>query len=343
VTLPYYLGMGVISRSRYLLASILGTPGRVLHYVLTFPKRISAIRLDRELIGYYTRVYLREGWYLIIRNRFLSLFAGATIFTLLTMGYTLIVLNAHLGQVLSQANSNLIVTVVLQKDASPEQVEQEVRQLPHVTSITYISSTQARNNFVEQTHLPPGNTPNATIFPQLLEVHTQNASQISHVANEIAALPGVYGQPQYLKGLISQITGTTKGLRTIALFTTVFLGILAIALLIAIVRVTIYARRRNVRVMSLVGASRSAITLPLIAQIGIITLVAGTAACLVGWVIDPQLGVGNSLISGQAKLPPWLHTTRAYGLFALWPLIVPSFMLVASLIVMRTVRHYARD
>lgn len=300
--------------------------------------------INWPLAKYYTGVYAREGWTLILRNRFLSLFAGLTIFTLLTMGYVLIVLNSHLNQVLKQADSNLSVTVVIDKGTSETEIIPQVKALAGVTSVTFIPQAKTRDDFVKRTGLPPESAPKEDIFPKILVVKTKNADEIEPVAKKIKVLNGVR-DTTYLSQLIQTITSTTQSLRQIALFTMIFLGLLAIGLLVAIVRVTVHAKRKNVKIMSLVGASRMTITLPLLVQIMIITFIAGTLACIVGWVVDPQLGVtnGSFLTGNNHELPNWLHTTRAYGFLALWPLIVPGFMLAAAAIVIYSVNKYLRD
>src|ERR1035437_165220 len=99
-------------------------------------KRLTSI--DWEVWRYYSRVYVGEGWRLIIRNRFLSVFMSLTILSLLTMGYSLLVLNSHLNQVLTQANRNLIVTVTLGQTTPAAPIEQTIQQIPTVKSVVYL-------------------------------------------------------------------------------------------------------------------------------------------------------------------------------------------------------------
>ena len=303
-------------------------------------KRLASI--DLEVWNYYSRVYVGEGWKLIVRNRFLSAFMSLTILSLLTMGYSLIVLNAHLNQVLTQANRNLIVTVTLGQTTHAVPIEQAIYRIRSVKKVVYLSQKEVRAQFLQNTKFPTASAPNVNIFPQILEVHTSNASSIGRVSGQINKVSGVQ-QTSYLKDLIQSITGTTNGLRTMALFTLIFLGILTLGLLMAIVRVTVYAKKKSVQIMSLVGASRTSITFPLLAQVGIITLTMGTLACVFGWALDPALGVNSPFISSSQHLPVWLHTGRAYGLFQLWPVIVPGFLLITSLVVIQSVRQYAND
>ncbi len=192
--------------------------------------------------------------------------------------------NVH--QALRQIQQRVEIVAYLRDDASLLEVEaaqQQIRAIAQVREVRYVSRDQALQQ--AQTNLPEFRDVLGGLeinpLPASLEVALhpgQREAVIRGVADRLGAYPFVedvrYGS-DYLDDIFM--------LRRVAAATTLVLGnafALAAAFIIgAAVRIAIYARRDEIAIMQLVGATRGFVRRPFIAE-GFLTGLAGGALAL---------------------------------------------------------------
>jgi len=209
--------------------------------------------------------------------------------------------------------------------ASPTSVTEgsirlQVAALPGVTRVDFISKDQALQNLAAefgnaQDLLAQVQTDNP--LPDSLDIYVGDPRQVAGVAAAVLAMPGV-GKVQNAQDVVNRLLGFTQALRYVGLFLVAALALTTLVVIGNTVRVAVYARREQIGIMKLVGATDTFIRFPFFIE-GAILGVTGAliSALVVSW------GYG------------WLHGVAAMNLPFL-PLMAPTALmpkLVEALVV----------
>jgi cell division transport system permease protein len=170
---------------------------------------------------------------------------------------------------LNQFGNQLSVVVYLQSGISATATVPLVRQIPGVATVEVVTKEQAWAKLVQEL----GNTDIAGATQQLgdnplvdeISVKAINAQVVSNLATQLAKLPGV-DLVQYVDEAVKRVTQLHQGLNWITVMITVILTLTAIAVTTTTIRLIVLARRREIEIMQLVGATSTWIYLPFILQ-----------------------------------------------------------------------------
>jgi cell division transport system permease protein len=208
--------------------------------------------------------FLRESWRAMRRNAAPSFAALATVLvTMLVLGVFIPIVQATNGAA-NSVRGRVIVDVFMNtsaKAADNARAEKEIRALPHVKSVQFVSKAQA---LAQQSKVDPGafQLLASNPLPDTFHVFPDNPGNVLVVRGELTPA-SLGGRPidSMIQGVSNKKNDTKKILEVTSLVTitaailTVLL-VLASALLIAnTIRLSLYARRREVEVMKLVGAT----------------------------------------------------------------------------------------
>jgi cell division transport system permease protein len=184
------------------------------------------------------------------------------------------------------------------QQAPPAQIQElqaKLQAIPHVKSVQFVSKDQAKSILSQRlktenredivAQLPGSRNP----LPASFNVTPDDLSNLGSVRAAVTP-PGASGKPTPISPLISDIGDSRDDANKISGATTAIrwvLGVVAALLLIAslllvgnTIRLSIYARRREVEVMRLVGATNWFIRWPFVIEGMIVGLMGGTLAVL---------------------------------------------------------------
>lgn len=157
-------------------------------------------------------------------------------------------------------------------------LEQEIADLPQVQGVTYVSQAEAlvefKNLFSGQPELYA--TLDEESLPASLRIKLHDAKDTEAVAALIRNRPGVE-DVRYGGSIIKTLLRVNSLLRTITLVLAVILMAAAAALIANTIRLGIFARREEIGIMKLVGATKWFIRIPFMLE--------GVFAALVGAII----------------------------------------------------------
>ncbi len=261
--------------------------------------------------------FLRESSRSLRRNAAPSFAALATILlTMLVVGVFIPIVQATTGAA-NDVRKRVLVDVYLKSDATTQDVGR-VRELlqgaAHVKRVEFVSKQQA---FQQQRKKDPeafqllGSNP----LPDTFRVTPENPDDVLKITGELAPT-GANGAPAPVDGAIDEVRDrkedTTKILQ-VTRFVKLMAGTLAILLVAAsiflianTIRLSLYARRREVEVMKLVGATDWFIRWPFVIEGVIVGALGSLLAILllaIGKIaiIDP-LASDFSLISAPQTI-----------------------------------------
>ncbi len=211
--------------------------------------------------------FLSEAYRALRRNAAPSLAAIVTIaVTVLLIGVLVPVLDAS-GSKTDDVRSQLELKVFLFDDATNNEIsslQDKISGIPHVENVEYISPAAAlkilEDRLEDKSLLDQLNT---NPLPPAFNVKVDNPDNIESVQTALSP-PDSAGKPQPISAAIDDIvTGQqTQQIREVTSAVKILLAVIAVLLAVAslflvgnTIRLSIYARRREVEVMQLVGAT----------------------------------------------------------------------------------------
>jgi cell division transport system permease protein len=200
---------------------------------------------------------------------------------------------------LNQFGSQVEVSVYLDPGAPLEKVLPRVRQLPDVTDVKTISKEQAWASLVKELGLSDveGATEQLEGNPLVdeLKVKARRSQDVPNLAVKLAQVPGV-DEVRYLDEVLQRMQQLNQGLSWVSLIIITVLSLTALAVVTTTIRLIVMARRREIEIMQLVGATTAWIYLPFILQ----GMTFGLVGAAIAWILiaSVQEFLANLLATG---------------------------------------------
>jgi cell division transport system permease protein len=252
--------------------------------------------------------FLSEAFRALRRSAAPSVAAIVTVaVTTLLLGVLIPVLRAS-DSTASSVRDQISLEVFLYLDATQKEIaalEGQLVEIPHVESVAYVSPADAKKELAAELEGDLSGSIgelNRNPLPPSFDVELDDPDNLEAVRSALVP-PNASGNPTPISQIIdppvgedrenaNKIREVTGALRVVLI---VIAGLLLIASLMLVantIRLSIYARRREVEVMSLVGATRWFIRWPFVIEGVIVGVVGATIAVAILWlgkvtIVDP--------------------------------------------------------
>lgn len=213
--------------------------------------------------------FLREALKNMRLNLLMSLTAITTTFIcLLVLGSALLV-SGHVEGLISAIRKDVSVEAFFQQDTPQDQIDQvrsSVEGYPEVSEVSYVSKEEAVERFKETLQDRPDLVSDlgTGFLPASLQIQLEDPASADEVARKLeneGAMVEDIDYPQRTVERLSEVTDyVVWGLRGA---TALFL-VSSVLLISNTIRISIFARRNEIEVMKLVGASDSFVRTPFI-------------------------------------------------------------------------------
>ncbi len=211
--------------------------------------------------------YISEAIKSINRNGFLSLATVVTVtVSLLILGaVALAVLNAsaYLGELESEVEISAFVNRTY-SDEDARNLEGAIRMLDGVEDVTFVSRQEAMES-MQMRYSDSGydleRTLDSNPLPNSYRIKVTEPHLVAEVARMLTAMDAIY-RVKYGQEIIEKLFSITKGVRWVGLAVIGMTIIGAIFLIGINIRLSIFARRREIYLMQLIGARNSFISRP---------------------------------------------------------------------------------
>jgi cell division transport system permease protein len=235
--------------------------------------------------------FLREAMKNIRLNLLMSITAITTTFIcILVLGVALLV-SSHVEGVIGSVREDVSVEVFFPPDASQQEIDKvrsAVEGYPEVSSVNYVSKEEAletfKETFADQPEIYEGIDPG--VLPASLQVQLENPAAADEVAQRLREdhrfTDDNLSYPQQTIERLNKVTSYM----ILGLYGATALFLISSVLLISnAIRLSIFARRKEIEVMKLVGASDSFVRTPFVFEGLVQSLIgAGLAALTVSWI-----------------------------------------------------------
>jgi cell division transport system permease protein len=216
----------------------------------------------------------RQGWASLRRGGGSTLFAVVAIALAMAVLGSLLLVTWNVERLLARWTTSAEFSVYLRDDATSEQrgvIEALVDQSGAAAGREYVSKEQAlvrfRTEFAELASTAAGIGDNP--FPASIEVRMQSTAERDGRADallkKVATLPGV-ADIRYDRAWLAKVGAGLDALRRAGGVLALMMAIAAAVTVAAVVRLGLHARREEIEIMQLVGASLAFIRGPFVAE-----------------------------------------------------------------------------
>jgi cell division transport system permease protein len=282
--------------------------------------------------------FFRETAAALRRNALVTFAAISTVFiSLFLLGGALLV-ERQVRLMTGEWASRVEVSVFLRDDASPEEIEalgRRIEEIPEVQDTFFENREQAYENYRELFRDNPALVENVgpEAMPQSYRIKLVDPEDFPVIRARLAGDPAI-DEIKDEQALLKKLLAVTGVLRTGVIAVAAIMLVSAAGLIGNTVRMAVFARRKEIAIMKLVGATNWFIRVPFLIEGVVEGLIGGVVAVLAIFAmkflfIDP--------LRGQvAFVPTWIGTSDI--LFPTAFIILAAGILisaVASLIAMR--------
>jgi cell division transport system permease protein len=286
--------------------------------------------------------FLREGLRAMRRNAAPSFAALATVLvTMLVVGVFIPAVEVTNGAA-NSVRGRLYVEVFMKTNATSTddaRVEREIRAAPHVASVIFVSKAQA---FAQQKKQNPAaySLLQYNPLPDAFHVYPDNPSNVLAVQSALTPNGGVLDPT--IQNVMEKKSYTKKALELTSAVKwggLAFAGLLTLASILLVantIRLSLFARRREVEVMRLVGATNWFIRWPFVIE-GVLVGAAGALLAIVVLAIV-KMALLDPLFSGWALV----GGVRTIAFPALLAIMMGAGVLVSAVGSGVSLRRYLR-
>ena len=212
------------------------------------------------MILHHTKYFFSQAFNSISRNRLLSLATVTTVTVCILILGIAMLLFLNTSNLMSNLESDVEINAFLNKDLTQSQiadVKTQIEALPGIDSVLFVSKDQALQNLQksfggESYNL--GTTMGRNPLPNSYQIKAKDPHNVPALAAQIGQLYGV-DKVNYGEGLVERLFKLTQWIRTISIVIILLLSMGAVFLIATTIRLAIYARRKEIYLMKLIGAT----------------------------------------------------------------------------------------
>mgnify|MGYP003590643247 FL=1 len=266
--------------------------------------------------------FVREAFISMRRNGLMSVASVSTMALSLFILGMFLILVLNLTHLASALESQVQISVYLQDGLSEyehREIGTRITKMQGVNQVLFVTKAEAMKRFQERLG-EQKNLLNAlgetNPLPNAFEVKVDKPEQVKAVAKAIGEIKGVENA-KYGQEVIEQLFALTKLIRTFGLILIILLALAAIFIIANTIRLTVFARRKEIGIMKYVGATDSFIRWPFLIE-------------------GVMLGIGGALLAVLILSQTYgLLVERIYESLAFLPLLPQyPFILQISLLLL---------
>ena len=266
--------------------------------------------------------FVREAFISMRRNGLMSVASVSTMALSLFILGMFLILVLNLTHLASALESQVQISVYLQDGLTEyehREIGTRITKMQGVNQVLFVTKAEAMKRFQERLG-EQKNLLNAlgetNPLPNAFEVKVDKPEQVKAVAKAIGEIKGVENA-KYGQEVIEQLFALTKLIRTFGLILIILLALAAIFIIANTIRLTVFARRKEIGIMKYVGATDSFIRWPFLIE-------------------GVMLGIGGALLSVLILSQTYgLLVERIYESLAFLPLLPQyPFILQISLLLL---------
>lgn len=232
----------------------------------------------------------KTGLHNMVRNRFMSVASIGVLTVCLIITGVAALFTVNVGSMMDYLGSQNETEVYLDRDLSEEglaEVDKQLRSISGLSDVIYVTKEEALDNMRESMGesaelfdvFEGEDNPFAAFYRVVLE----DVSRLPEIRPQLEAIPGVMELSAPVE-LAKTFTSIHHAVSVICLLLVSVLGFVSIVVISNTIRLTVFARRKEINIMKYVGATNGFIRFPFFVEGVAVGFVAGLLAsvCVLG-------------------------------------------------------------
>lgn len=203
--------------------------------------------------------FISEASKSLSRNRLLSFATIMTVTTCILILGMAVLLTLNASRFINRLESDVQMIAFLDKSltkAGINEVQEEIEKIDGIKSIKFISRDESLKELQEtygseyDLEATLGKNP----LPDTFKIEAQNPQDVPKIAEQVNKISGVY-KVNYGQGVVERLFQVTHWVRIISVAFIIILAAAAVFLIATTTRLSIFARRKEIYLMKLIGAT----------------------------------------------------------------------------------------
>lgn len=206
-------------------------------------------------IGYF----FKEAVLSLKRNGWMSVASIATVAISLFVCGVFLLLVLNVNSMAYRIESSIEISTFFQDDATDEEIQEiqeQIQSYPGIAEVKLITSEQhlasLKNQFGDRKELLDSLEYNP--LPDSLVINTKTADDVVPVAQSLENT-GYFQKVRYGQGFVEKLFSLINWVRLLGGGVIILLGLAAVVLVAITIRLTVYARKKEITIMKYVGAT----------------------------------------------------------------------------------------
>ena len=221
-----------------------------------------------NVIGYY----LKEGFRNLFKNKKSTFASFVTMVSTLFMFGIFILITVNTQDIIKKLEHDQGMQVFINANTSKDDMDKlgkEITAIEGVTTATFKSNQEALDDlkkmFKENPSIIEGFSDDPDFLPNSYIVKVKDLEKLSAIEGEIEKLPNV-NKIRNQQSIISAIVAASKVINTFTGVITVILVIVSVLIISNTIKLTVFARRKEISIMKYVGATNSFVEGPFVIE-----------------------------------------------------------------------------
>lgn len=204
--------------------------------------------------------FIREAFVSLRRNGLMSFASISTVaLSLLILGMFLVMV-LNLSNMASALESQVEISVYLEDGLNDLEIREtgtRITKIPGVSQVLFVSKDEALERFKQRLGDQQGMLSalgDSNPLPDAFEVKVDKPEQVKTAAQAIAKLKGVENA-KFGQEVVEQVFNLARMIRVLGVILIVFLALAALFIISNTIRITVFARRKEIGIMKYVGAT----------------------------------------------------------------------------------------
>jgi cell division transport system permease protein len=278
--------------------------------------------------------FLKETLQAFRRNGFVVFAAISTAFIALFLLGGAILVQREVNKIAQSVEANVEVSVFLADDINSAQqsnIQNILESMPQTKAVGYESKAEAYQKFLKLFHDQPDliNNVSPDALPASFQVQLKDPNQFGAIAERLQGQPGI-STIRDNKHIYDRLLKITAIFRWGVLAVAIIMLVASAALIGNTVRMAVFARRKEIGIMRLVGATNGTIRIPFLLE-GVIEGLVGAGAAIVALLIMkvafidplrgniaflPLVGTSDVIVTAMWIIPVSVGVAVIAGFFA---------------------------
>ena len=221
-----------------------------------------------NVIGYY----LKEGFRNLFKNKKSTFASFVTMVSTLFMFGIFILITVNTQDIIKKLEHDQGMQVFINANTSKDDMDKlgkEITAIEGVTTATFKSNQEALDDlkkmFKENPSIIEGFSDDPDFLPNSYIVKVKDLEKLSAIEGKIEKLPNV-NKIRNQQSIISAIVAASKVINTFTGVITVILVIVSVLIISNTIKLTVFARRKEISIMKYVGATNSFVEGPFVIE-----------------------------------------------------------------------------